>query len=282
MFIAISMKSAAPRYASGGVMDPEMEGRFLDRATMELRGGNVAAVAPGFGPGPRQAGQQPTLAGLFTGVLDANPGILDLSPALNLAPGKHYLLAFGFMDRGYAGTLLIEGKDFFRQYSLPLSGEPRAFGTGPESSRVIPLWTSSGSPVDVRLRFIPTTGGSPMGYSPFARFELIEYSPDRLPIRLESLVPYRARVRSDSPVFLETPRLVVPSYEATVDGRKVPVKTSMDGYVAVPIDPGIHEVTVSYVAPFPVRMAYWSGLAGWLVFAVVLFGRFLFRVKETL
>jgi hypothetical protein len=282
MFIAISMKSAAPRYASGGVMDPEMEGRFLDRATMELRGGNVAAVAPGFGPGPRRAGPEPALSGLFTGVLDANPGILDLSPALNLAPGKHYLLAFKFMDRGYAGTLLIEGKDFFRQYSLPLSGEPRAFGTGPESSRVIPLWTSSAGAVDVRLRFIPSSGGSPLGYSPFARFELAEYSPDQLPIQLESLVPYRARVRSDSLVFLETPRLAIPTYEATVDGRKVPVRTSMDGYVAVPIDPGVHEVTVEYKAPFLVQMAYWTGILGWLAFIAVLLTQLSIAGKQTL
>jgi hypothetical protein len=162
MFIAISMKSAAPRYASAGVMDPEMENRFLDRATRELRSSNIDAVAPGFGPGPKEPGRHLVHGGLFTGKLDANPGILDLSPALTLAPGRRYLLALEFLDRSYSGTLLIEGKEFFREYALPLSGEPRAFGSGPESSRVIPLWTSSELPVEVRLRFIPSTGESPL------------------------------------------------------------------------------------------------------------------------
>jgi hypothetical protein len=273
MFIAISMKSAAPRYASAGVMDPEMENRFLDRATGELRGGNFDAVVPGFGPGPRQPGRHLAHGGLFTGTLAANPGILDLSPGLILAPGRRYLLALEFLDRPYSGTLQIEGRDFFRQYTLPLSGEPRAFGSGPESSRVIPLWTSSELPVEVRLRFIPSPGQAPLGYSPFARYELQEYSSDQLPVRLESLLPYRARVRSDSAVFLETPRLAVNHYVAFVDGRRTPVQTSRDGYVIVPVEQGTHEVTVAYEAPGIVRAAYWTGILGWLAFIAVFLSR---------
>lgn len=270
MFIAISMKSAAPRYASGGVMDPEMENRFLDPATMELRASNVDAVAAGFGPGPRAPGKDPVLGGVFTGILDANPGILDLSPALTLQPGRRYLLAVEFFSRGYSGTLLMEGKDFFRQYNLPFSGEPRAFGSGPESSRVVPLWTSSSLPVEVRLRYIPSPGESPLSFTPFARFELREYSSGQLPVQLDSLIPYRARVKSESSVFLETPRLAVSSYGATVDGKEVPVRTSVDGYVVVPIGPGTHLVSVEYHAPTLVQFAYWMGIAGWLAFVAVL------------
>jgi hypothetical protein len=269
MFIAISMKSSAPRYASAGVMDPEMENRFLDRETRELRSSNVDAVAPGFGPGPRAPGHDPVLGGLLTGAIDANPGILDLSPGLMLAPGKRYLLVLEFLDRSYSGTLQITGKEFFRQYTLPLSGEPRAFGSGPESSRVIPLWTSSQQPVEIRLRFVPTAGEPPLDYSPFARFELQGYTPEQLNVRLESLLPYRARVATRSAVFLETPRLAVESYEATVDGKKTPVQTSADGYVIVPVEAGIHEVTVRYAAPILVQIAYWMGMAAWLPYLAV-------------
>lgn len=212
--------------------------------------------------------------------MDANPGILDLSPALRLEPGRRYLLVMDFPDRAVSGTLLVEGKGFFRLYSLPLSGEPRAFGSGPESSRVIPLWTSSGQPVEARLRFVPSGGAPPSSYSPFARFELREYRSADLPVHVESLIPYRARVRSDAPAFLETPRLFVRGYEATVDGRAAPVYVSRDGYAIVPVEPGTHEVTVSYRAPGAVQMAYWVGVVGWLALlgagawsAVVLKGR---------
>jgi hypothetical protein len=158
MFIAISMKSGAPRYASGGTTDPELENRLLDPDTLELRESNVGSVAPGFGPGPKPAGRAPPLGGTFSGTVDANPGILDLSPTLTLAPGKRYLLLFEFADHPYSGTLLMQGKDFFRQYNLPYSGEPRAFGSGPESSRAVPLWTTSRDPVEVQVRFVPAAG----------------------------------------------------------------------------------------------------------------------------
>ncbi|HEY4990209.1 MAG TPA: hypothetical protein VII09_10400, partial [Opitutaceae bacterium] len=270
MFIAVSMKSKAPRYASGGVMDAELENRLLDPISRDLRGGNVEWLAPGYGPGPRGHGSPEPLSGLFTGTLDANPGILDLAPRLTLAPGKRYVLVFGFLERNYTGTLLIEGKDFFRQYNLPMSGEPRAFGSAPESSRVIPLWTTSDRPLEVQARFIPTSGEPAASFSPFARFELRPYEPENLPVRLESLVPYRARVRADAPSFLETPRLAVPTYRATVDGAPVAVQVSPDGYVIVPVGRGAHEVTVEYAAPVAVQMAYWASAAAWLAFALLL------------
>jgi hypothetical protein len=270
MFIAISMKSGAPRYASGGAMDPELENRLLDPDTLQLRESNVGALAPGFGPGPRPAGRAPELGGTFTGTVDANPGIVDLSPGFTLAPGRRYLLLFGFADHPYSGTLLIQGRDFFRQYNLPFSGEPRAFGSGPECSRAVPLWTTSKDPVEVRVRFVPTAGTPVAAYLGFGRYELREYDPAALPIRLESLLPYRARVTSGSRAFLETPRLAIPGYRAVVDGVPVPIRTSPDGYVAVPITPGEHEVTVECGAPAAVRIAYWSGLACWLLFVAVL------------
>jgi hypothetical protein len=270
MFIAVGKKSGAPRYASGGVMDPELESRFLDRASKELRGSNVDAIALGFGPGPRRPGLTPNLGGLFTGKLDANPGILDLAPKVTLAPGKRYLLIFSFFEHKYSGILLIEGKDFFRIYSLPASGEPRSFGSGPESSRVIPLWTTSGGPEELQLRFVPTSGEKIGDYMPFARFELRAYDPRQLPIQLESLTPYRVRVKTGTSVFLETPRLAIPTYAAMVDGTPAPVQTSPDGFVIVPIDPGVHDVIVDYRAPIGVQLAYWAGVIGWLSYVGLL------------
>jgi hypothetical protein len=114
-----------------------------------------------------------------------------------------------------------------------------------------------------------------MEFVPFARFDFRYYDRKELPVQLESFFPYLATVRSDEPVYLETPRLYVPKYVATVDGVDVPVKVSPDGYVLVPIGSGIHNVTLKYVPPVALRLSYWMGLAGWAGFLAVL----LFRDK---
>ena len=87
---------------------------------------------------------------------------------------------------------------------------------------------------------------------------------------MESFFPYRAIVRCNEPVFLETPKLYVPGYVATVDGANVPVQASPDKYVLVPIEPGTHKLMLNYVPPIALRLSYWMGLASWLGFFVVL------------
>jgi len=95
-------------------------------------------------------------------------------------------------------------------------------------------------------------------------------------------MPYRARVTSDSAVFLETPRLAVNSYQATVDGHATPVQISKDGYVIVPVEPGTHEVTVAYKAPVIVQAAYLAGILGWLAYIALLVSQLSIGGKQTL
>ena len=266
---AYGVQANPPRYASMGVMDPELEHHFLDRTTRLLHSSVVDAIEPGFGPGPKEGNRR--LMDVFGGKLNANPGILDISPTFRLEPGRKYLLALEFLNHDYTGILIIRGPEFFREYRLPLSGESRAFGAGPESSHVIPLWTTLDVAEDVQLQFVPTENGhTPMEYARFARFELRPYDRKDLPVQLESFFPYRATVRSDEPVYLETPKLYVPKYLATVDGANVPVQVSPDGYVLLPIEAGIHNVTLKYVPPIALRLSYWIGLAGWLGFLTAL------------
>lgn len=270
VYIALSMRSAGALYASGGVMAPELEHRFLDRTTRELRSSVVDVLAPGFGPGAKPGTAQP-LPQIFTGKLDANPGVLDLSPALILQPGRRYLLVFEFMDRPYRGTLIIQGKEFFRQYALPSSGAAQAFGSEAQSSRVIPLWTSLAHSEEVQLQFVPSDAdANVMGYVPFARFELKPYDPDQSPVKVDSWIPYRAQVRSDASYYLVTPRLAVQGYYATVDGRSAPVEVSPDGCVMLGITRGVHSIEIRYQAPGPVRLAYWIGAASWLALLMAL------------
>ena len=260
---AYGVQVLPPRYASMGVMDPELEHHFLDRTTRLLCGSASDAIEPGFGPGPRANNRELTHS--FGGKLNANPGILDLSPMLRLEPGRRYLLALEFLNLDYTGILIIRGPEFFREYRLPISGESRAFGAGPESSRIIPLWTSLDKAEDVQLQFVPMAEGhTPMEYVPFARFDLRSYDRGELPVHLESFLPYQAIVRSEKPVYLETPKLYLPSYKATVDGANLSVEVSPDGFVLVPIEPGTHKVTLKYVPPIGLRLSYWTGMIGWL------------------
>ena len=120
------------------------------------------------------------------------------------------------------------------------------------------------------MRFVPQAGTPAASYLNFGSYELREYDPAKLPIRLESLLPYHARVTTGSRALLETPRLAIPGYRALVDGAPVQIRVSPDGYVAVPITPGEHEVIVDCGAPVAVRIAFWSCLACWGLFVAVL------------
>ncbi len=254
-----------PRYFNHGVTDVQLEHRFLAPDSKAIIRNATDAILPGFGPGswslPRRLGRQ------FTGQLDANPGILNLQPALTLVPGKHYLLVLEFLDHDYTGTLLIQGRDFSRIYRLPAAGNERAFGANPTNARWLALWQTTGQPEEVRLRWVPfASGARPESYVPFANFELREYDPAALDVVLESLLPYRAAVNAPASSYLETPRLFIPSYRAIVDGHQVPAEKSPDGLVMVRLEPGHHMLELEYTAPFAARLAYYVGLVSWLAF----------------
>ena len=132
--------SKLPAFFSNGVVDP--------RSAARLR-------SPGSGnliPSPHG---KVILSGAFTGTVDANPGILDLSPVIHLEPRHRYGLEFHFAQESVSGILQLSGRTLFREYSLPFSGEPLAFGSGPGSSRTVGLWTSAADGDDVQVRFIP-------------------------------------------------------------------------------------------------------------------------------
>ena len=265
----LGLNQRPPRFASNGVLDPELEHHFLDRETHQLRGGPIEEIFPGFGPGPKP--RPGVLDRVFTGEPDANPGILKLSPTLQLEPGRRYLLGFEFLNHDYRGVLIIEGREIHRQYNLPYSGEPLAFGSAPESSHVIPLWTSTDHPETIQLKFVPTEPGARvLDFTPFARFDLRAYDRSQLPVQVVSLAPYQARVNSAAAVDLEIPRVAVPGYAGRVDGRQVDLQVSPDGQVTVPVGPGRQTVTLEYTPPFVVRLAYWVAAGGWLLFLAVL------------
>jgi len=251
-----------PSYYSHGVVAPMMQSRILDPATGRIIASNFDAVA----------GEEPLQE--FHGTIDPNPGILDLDPGIILKPGRQYLLTFRFAHPNTNGILQMTGRSFYREYILPSSGRSKAFGSGPTNEKSIAVWTSGTEDETVKLRFIPTgRDATPADYEPFARFRLQPLDEKALPVRMVSLIPYRAIVSSPQSAVLETPRMFIPGYEAAVDGLPVPVRKSAEGLVAFPVPRGESRVELRYTGPVLLRAAFWVNAAGWLAAALWSLGR---------
>ena len=246
----------APAYFSNGVMDHHAESRLVSVAD-----GRELPPPPGI----------PLQEGSLIGTVDANAGILNLAPALSLEPGVRYDLRIAFSSHDYHGILQIVGRSFFREYILPASGEALAFGSTRAASNRLPLWTTDPAADTVTLRFIPTApGAKPTDFAAFGRYTLCRVDPATSPIALQSIVPYRATVRNPTPAILETPRMAMPGYQATLDAKTVPVTRSAEGLVAVPLPPGEHVVELTYQGPPLLRFSYWLCLAAWGALALVI------------
>jgi hypothetical protein len=250
-----------PSYFSHGVLAPQMQSRLLDPAT-------GAVVASDLDSPP---GTVPWVD--LRGTVDANPGILDLGPSLVLMPGVRYLLTIEFARPDAAGLLQLIGASLYREYLLPSSGDSKSFGSGPGNQHSISVWTSGHREETVALRFIPTEHGArPRDFIPFARYRLQPVDEGALPIRTYSLIPYRAEVRSPRPALLETPRMFIPGYAASVDGAPVAVRKSAEGLVEFSVPQGASQVELRYPGPFLLRAAFWLNASAWLCVAIRLAG----------
>ena len=256
-----------PRYFNHGVTDYQLEHRFLSLDRKEIIRNATDAIIAGFGPGT--GGEAHRLLGQFTGKPEKELVALNLEPRFTLEPNKHYLLVLEFLNLDYTGVLKFEGQNFMRVYGLPEAGNERAFGAKRANARWLSLWQTTGQPEEVRLLWLPTKPGAQVeAYIPFANYKLLEYDPTALDVVVESLLPYRAVVKAPAASYLETPRLYIPNYSALVDGRPAPVEMSPDGFVMVRLEPGRHVLELHYLAPIATRLAYYLGLASWLIFAV--------------
>jgi len=204
--------------------------------------------------------------------LDATLVWLQLKPGLTIAPGGRLLLRFTFFDRPYSGTLVCQGPSgFYREYYLPNAGYfPKSFGVDPARPKTLAFWNSRSSPQPVDLFFVqnevPKDGRVP---DRFARVEVLAYDIDKLPVRTISLIPYRAETTVGAPAFLETPRLFIPGYRATVNGREVPVRASPNQLVMVPLEIGANRIELRYPGTPGLHLASAVSAAAWLGLAAV-------------
>jgi hypothetical protein len=249
---AYGLFDALPAYFSNGVMDPNAEVRLLDAKTM-----NFATDAVKY---------RTISTGLLRGSVDANPGILNLSPSFKVEPGKHYRLSFLFgPQKHYHGILQIVGTSFFREYELPLSGEPLSFGSTASAGHDLYLWTTSSAPEDLHFRFISTSSsGVVVDLFTFASFTWSEWQPKSSSVELVNLTPFTANLRLASSAWMETPRMFMPGYEAKLDNRPIAVYRSPQGLAMVSAAEGTARLVVEYLPPLELQLSYWISVLAWI------------------
>jgi hypothetical protein len=247
-----------PSYFSHGKTDPLLESRLLDGE------GNVRVGPMEDAFLMEKHGAQETT--LLTAPLPATNVWFEVGPGITVQPHEHLLLRFEFdPKRDYSGYFLFQSEHSYREYHLPDSGEPSAFGAGNSRPSVISLWNSGSTPEHYTFsestepgNDVPHSGGF------FAKLHVSKLDSSSLPVSLESLLPYRARVNAPAGGMLETFRVFIPGYHATVDGKEAPVVQSREHLVAVPVDSGIHEVELRFVGTAKLWMAAVLSGLGWV------------------
>jgi hypothetical protein len=258
---AYGLFPALPAYFSHGVMDPRAEARLLDHTTLAVLPATPSTTEPALTP--------------LRGTVDANPGVVLLSPSLTLQPGLRYALEFVFAPKSYVGILQLSGRTFFREYALPQSGEALAFGSEAPHSPILSLWTTASEPETITLRFIPTDGTAPQTFAAFADIRLREINDTTTAVNVTAQLPFRATVLATQPAWLETPRMYQAGYRATVDSSATSIKKSPQGLTMIELQPGAQTIMLTYQAPHLVRLSYTMSLLLWLLtfFLIVRFQR---------
>lgn len=263
--------SAAPTYFSHGYMEPHFESRLLTRDTLQPLLDNYAgAIAQG-----RKVAQ-----GVFTGHSNGRRPFYRLTPEIKLQSGRHYVLKTTFRDPTRNGWFQILGPRLFREYILPDSGigiagqlgAPRGYGSLPSSSPYIPLYTDTPGESIPLLNYIHPDDQEAFLEIECAAFELWEYEPRSLPIRLDNLTPYRTVVVSPAAAYLESPRMWLGHYRAKVNGQRVPVLRSPNNLCMVAVTAGTNSAEIKYVPPLHVEIAYWVGVIAWSTLALATLG----------
>ncbi|HEX7632673.1 MAG TPA: hypothetical protein VF388_11100 [Lacunisphaera sp.] len=241
---------------SNGVMDPAFGFRLLAPDDFHELAANWRATFP--------ASAENQHGTLFATASDS-PDVLDLPHPFVLQPGARYRLTLKFLVPPGEALLQFRGPSLFRKYILPTSGGVRAFGMLPGHNPSLSLWTSQSTPETMELRLVGGgLGNSSWRGRAFAEFTFERVDPAALPVELKSLLPLRAQVRAPAASWLETPRMFLDGYEATVNGQPAKVQRAADGLLLVAVPAGASEVEVRYVGPLLVRRALAVSRVAWL------------------
>lgn len=252
---AYEMFTHQPDYVANGVINPMLRQRLLSVSSQEPIASNVS-----------YARAQPPVQTFILNSEARGRGDFELSPSLSLHPGHEYLIEFEFLGQKYDGELSLEGRRIERRYRLPRDGGIDAFGSALGTGKFITLATKGDIPETVKWHFQSSSFAPP---APFASVRVSEFDRAQLPVQTESLLPYRALVRSPSSAWLETPRMFLPGYVATVDGRTAEVRPSPQGLVMIRVPAGVSRVSLAFTGSPLLRTAFWLAAASWISLPVL-------------
>ena len=239
-----------PRYYSAGATGPYLENRLLDADMLEPNDRLLATLAGRLaGDASRHTFVNTDYGGFF-------------QPRLTLQPGRTYLAYIDFKGSRPVGALQLFGRRVLREYMLPASGEERAFGAEPGRPAGFALWITGNQPDSVEVKFIRTPSEKPAKLE--LEFQLVPLRGVDLPVEVRSVLPYHLAVRSLLGGWVETPKIFLPGYAATVNGAPAEVWPSPDGLVMLPVPAGVSDVVVAYPGPPGLRLAFWMTAASWL------------------
>lgn len=244
-----------PSYFSHGVMDPEFEFRLLDSDGRTVRLDRIRHQPTGA-PIARLSLEPKTEAGRT--VYEANQPFV-------LHPRERYLAVCSFSDDLPAGVLQFLGPEQMREYALPAYGESRSFGVGGEHTPMLSLWTSSSVPEPIRAHFFPDDPTLAARLS--APVTISVYSAkDAPPIaRITGWHPFAVETGADAAGWLETPRMFLSGYAATVNGHPAEVRKSPDGLLAVSVPSGESTIEILWKAPLGLLLLFWMSFIAVIV-----------------
>ena len=248
-----------PDYITEGVLDAHLQSRLLSVSDKSLL------------PDPLLAAPGERVEMLKVTPNPASPIHFRLEPDVAIAPGARLLLRFEFFDRNYEGYLDFGGGIHRRVYYLPAAGNSeKSFGVAPSRPKTLAFWNSGPEELKYAWRFVadkPAAPGTPFG--DFARVHFRTYRLEDLQIKVRSFVPYRAEVALAAPAYLETSRVFIPGYAATLNGRPVAVEVSPSNLVMIRLGAGENRVQLDYRGTWPMKSAIalsavaWCVLLGW-------------------
>jgi len=237
-----------PDHFTFGYMDAENQNRLIDPIS-----GNVVLSN-------HRALQQAAMQQSPQRFLPTHYGA-RLSAPIVVPPHGAVAVRFDFRRRDIDGTLVFTGTRISRRYELPRSGGLRAFGPQPGQSKSITLRNEADTPEQVQVDYF-ARAGAPV--SEFGAVRVVSIQRNQLPIRLRSVIPFTLELDLPSAGWLETPKLFLRAYQATVDGQRIAPTRSPNGLVMLPVPAGHSTVQLRYVPPPFLVASFWTTWSAWL------------------
>jgi hypothetical protein len=185
------------------------------------------------------------------------------------------VLTFEALPPDLKGTLELRANGVSWTYTLPytIGGGDMAFGAGPSRRHSLLVRNSDPKKKVLQFYFWPSAESQNAKLRLGTLTSYTVTAADHY-LSLEKLLPLEINLDAPYPVVVETPRIFLKGYAATVDGQSATVFKSEQGLVAVSVDKGPHRLQVTFDADPLLKWSYRFAEAAWIFFLG--YGVFLF------